>query len=81
LTKVDWIEIEKGVYTLKKKLSHPIIKIKENIDIHERCRTCKKYPVECVPPSDIDTYHCQSYVKRFEVRKLNYNPSRRKQNE
>jgi hypothetical protein len=33
LSKVNWIEIEKGVYTLKERQSRPYIKIREETDI------------------------------------------------
>jgi len=74
LTRIDWIEVENGVYTLRKKPSRPIIKIEEDIDNHERCRTCIKYPAECMPPPDIDTSDCHSYTGK----NVPYNPSRRK---
>jgi hypothetical protein len=61
---------------LRKPLSRPIIKIGEEYDNHARCRSCKRYGADdCIPPHDIDTFLCQSYVRKFDVEK--FNPSRR----
>jgi hypothetical protein len=48
------------------------------IDNHERCRNCKRYIWECVPPPDIDSFFCQNYVKMLYAQKREYNPSKRR---
>lgn len=45
-------------------------------DNHEKCRGCKRYCVDCVPPPDVDSHDCKSFQ-----RKQSFNPSKRKLDE
>jgi len=42
MAKVDWIEIEKGVYTLKEKSSHPMIKL--DLDVPKEIENARFNP-------------------------------------